>query len=137
MIAREESEMTVWLTTMEMGCALEAELDELIEERDVREGRRTGRWIAPQIESCIVGVENGQRMTADGEDQGDVTLQEGLRTMRVDWCNPNEKGKPKEGERVWQLVMRWESESERLMAKEPQVLEDVDLELEIGEGYGS
>ena len=33
--------------------------------------------------------------------------------------------------------MRWESELERLMAKEPQVLEDVDVELEIGEGYGS
>ena len=31
--------------------------------------------------------------------------------------------------------MRWESESEPLMAKEPRVLEDVDVELEIGEGF--
>ena len=135
MIALEESEMTVWLTTKEMGYALEAESDELIEERDEREGRRTGRWIAPQIESFIRGIENGPRTTADGEDQGDATLQEELRIMLADWCSPNEKGKPKEGERVRQLVMRWESESEPLMAKEPRVLEDVDVELEIGEGW--
>ena len=32
MIALEESEMTVWLTTKEMGYALEAESDELIED---------------------------------------------------------------------------------------------------------
>ena len=66
---------------------------------------RTGRWIAPQIESFIAGIENGQRMVADGEDRGDATLQEELCTMLADWCNPNEEGKPKEGGRVWHLVM--------------------------------
>ncbi len=35
----------------EMGYALEAESDELIEEKDVREGLQMGRWIVPQIES--------------------------------------------------------------------------------------
>ena len=38
----EDLKMTAWLTTKEMGCVLEAESDELVEERDVTEGRRTG-----------------------------------------------------------------------------------------------
>ena len=40
-----------WLTSKQMGYALEAELDEVIEalERDKPEGRQMGRWISPPM----------------------------------------------------------------------------------------
>ena len=43
-----EGDMALWLTTGEMGHALAAEDAELVEERDVLEGRETGLWIAPR-----------------------------------------------------------------------------------------
>jgi len=119
MMVLEEPEMTVWLTTKEMGSALAAEVDELIEERGVREGRRTGRWIAPQIEAFIVELESGRHITREAGGEEDATLQEELSTMLADLCNPHEDGKLEDGEKVRNLVLRWESASEPLMAKEP------------------
>ena len=135
MMRLEETEMVVWLTTKEMGHALEAEVDELIEERDVREGRREGRWIAPQIEAFIVESKSGRHMARDAGGEEDASLQEELNTMLDDWCNPHGEGKREDGEKKRKLLLRWESASEPLMAKDPRVIKDTNVEIKMGEEW--
>ena len=127
-----EDDMTVWLTTREMGFALTAEQDELAEAKDDLEGKPTGRWIAPQIEKFLRKLKAGEeRMNVDDEQEQARMYAEAL-TMLDDWGNPN-------GERVAQResdentkIGEWESVSEPMVAKEPKVIRDVDINLEMG-----
>ena len=130
-----EDDMTVWLTTREMGFALAAEQDELAEAKDDLEGKPTGRWIAPQIEKFLRKLKAGEeRMNVDDEQEEARMYAEAL-TMLDDWGNPN-------GERVARResdestkIGEWESASEPMVAKEPKVIRDVDINLEIGQSW--
>ena len=72
--ALAEIDMMLWLTTGEMGYALEAEHTELVEERDAREGRETGRWVAPQIEVFLSGLQEDMAQLETGGQQEESTL---------------------------------------------------------------
>ena len=72
--ALAENDMMLWLTTGEMGYALEAEHTELVEERDAREGRETGRWVAPQIEVFLSGLQEGMAQLETGGQREESTL---------------------------------------------------------------
>ena len=86
--ALAEDDMMLWPTTDEMGYALEAEHTELVEERDALEGRETGRWVAPQIEVFLVGLQEGVAQLEVGGQQEESTLRTELLTMLADWGNP-------------------------------------------------
>ena len=87
--AMAEGDMILWLTTGEMGHALAAEDAELVEERDVRAGRETGRWIAPQIEEFISTLREGASQLEADERQEESTLRVELLTMLADWGQPH------------------------------------------------
>jgi hypothetical protein len=107
----------------------------LIEERDVREGRREGRWIAPQIEAFMVESKSGRHMARDTGGEEDASLQEELNTMLDDWCNPHGEGKREDGEKKRKLLLRWESASEPLLTKDPRVIKDTNVEIKMGEEW--
>ena len=132
--AMAEGDMILWLTTGEMGHALAAEDAELVEERDVRAGRETGRWIAPQIEEFISTLREGASQLEADERQEESTLRVELLTMLADWGQPHPQrnAETAQDRQVRKCVMDWESESVPLAAREPQVIEDVDVRLEAG-----
>ena len=119
----DEQEMEVWLTTGQMGYPLETEQDEIRHWRDEIEGKRTGRWLAPQISTFLASSDTLHE---------DRSFEEELRVLHAEWSVFRES---QTVERSRGATGPWESTSQPLVARDPRIIKDVDIKARIGRDW--
>ena len=117
--------MEVWLTTGQMGFAVEREEDELGAEEDLAAQIPTSRYLAPQISAFI------QRLREQGTTTMPADIWEALEALEDTWGRGDEEtqvdGRPRK--------RRWEKPSCPLAMQDPRYLPEVSLSQQLGKNW--
>ena len=145
-----EANKRLWLTTREMGFALEREDNEVEEARDRKDGKRTARKLAPRASEFI------ERWCRETEDPGlgRWGLKEEAQQLQDEWGEMSEPeqrqpdtrwipgieyedGDIRKGNvvRERRRERQWEKCSTPLARADPKKLPDVDLRIRVGENW--
>jgi hypothetical protein len=142
-----------WLTTSQMGWALTREENELVNEKDEREGKPVARQLAPMISKFIraqwesKGVENV-------DDERRQLLEEAMELDHI-WGVWEGEKEPTDVHQKWirqpsqsgndmrhhvrvhasHREQEWESPSASLIEQDPEVIPDVDIAAQVGKDF--
>jgi hypothetical protein len=140
----------LWLTTSQMGWALTREENELVNEKDEREGKPVARQLAPMISKFI----RAQWESKEMENVDDERLQLLEEAMELDhiWGVWEGEKEPTDVHQKWirqpsqsgndmrhhvrvhasHREQEWESPSASLIEQDPEVIPDVDIAAQVG-----
>jgi hypothetical protein len=153
LLSSQPDDMKRWLTTGQMGWALTREENEVVNEKDEREGKPVARQLAPMISTFIRAKwESGE--LEDMEDEERLILEEAMELDHI-WGAWEEEKEPTNASRKWvrqssqskndmrhhvevhasHREKEWESPSASLIEKDPEVVPDVDIAAQVGRDF--
>jgi hypothetical protein len=153
LLRSQPEDTTRWLTTSQMGWALTREENEIINEKDEREGKPVGRQLAPMISTFIRAQwESGE--LEDVDDERRQILEEAVELDHT-WGVWEAEKEPTNAHRKWirqpsqsgndmrhhievhasHREKEWKSPSASLIEKDPEVVPDVDIAAHAGRDF--
>jgi hypothetical protein len=153
LLRSQPEDTTRWLTTSQMGWALTREENEIINEKDEREGKPVARQLAPMISTFIRAqwesreledVDDERRQILEGAAELDHIwgVWEGekeLTNVPREWIRqPSQSGNDMRHHLEVHASHRekeWESPSASLIYKDPEVVPDVDIAAHVGRDF--
>ena len=153
LLSFQPEDMKRWLTTSQMGWALTREENEVVNQKDEREGKPVARQLAPMISAFIRAQwESGD--LEDVEDEKRRILEEAMELDHI-WGVWEEEKEPIKAPHKWikqssqsgndmrhhvevhasHRVMEWESPSASLIEQDPDVVPDVDIAAQVGRDF--
>jgi hypothetical protein len=142
-----------WLTTSQMGWALTREENEVVNEKDEREGKPVARQLAPMISTFIRGQWESEEMENVNDERRQI-LEEAME-LDLTWGVWEEEKEPTNAHRKWirqpsqsgnnmrhhvevhasHREQGWESPSASLIEQDPEVVPDVDIAAQVGKDF--
>ncbi len=145
--------MKRWLTTSQMGWALTRKENEVVNDKDEREGKPVARQLAPII-STFIRAQCESEELEDVEDERRRILEEAMELHHT-WGVWEEEKEPTNAPHKWirqssqsgndirhhvevhasHREKEWESPSASLIEKDPEVVPDVDIAAQVGRDF--
>jgi ribonuclease HI len=142
-----------WLTTSQMGWALTREENELVNEKDEREGKPVARQLAPMISKFIRAQWESEGME-NVDDERRQLLEEAMELDHI-WGVWEGEKEPTDVHQKWirqpsqsgndmrhhvrvhasHREQEWESPSASLIEQDPEVIPDVDIAAQVGKDF--
>jgi hypothetical protein len=142
-----------WLTTSQMGWALTREENELVNEKDEREGKPVAQQLAPMISKFIRAQWESQEME-NVDDERRQLLEEAMELDHI-WGVWEGEKEPTDEHQKWirqpsqsgndmrhhvrvhasHREQEWESPSASLIEQDPEVVPDVDIAAQVGKDF--
>jgi hypothetical protein len=142
-----------WLTTSQMGWALTREENELVNEKDEREGKPVARQLAPMISKFIRAQWESKEME-NVDDERRQLLEEAMELDHI-WGVWEGEKEPTDVHQKWirqpsqsgndmrhhvrvhasHREQEWESPSASLIEQDPEVIPDVDIAAQVGKDF--
>jgi hypothetical protein len=153
LLRSQPEDTTRWLTTRQMGWALTREENEIINEKDEREGEPVARQLAPMISTFIRAQwESGE--LEDVDDERRQILEEAAELDHI-WGVWDAEEEPTNVPSRWirqpsrnrddmrhhveahasHREKEWESPSASLIEQDPEVVPDVDIAVQVGRDF--
>jgi len=153
LLSVQPEDVKQWLTTSQMGWALTREENEVVNEKDDREGKPVARQLAPMISTFIRAQWESKEME-NVDDERRQLLEEAMEIDHI-WGVWEEEKKPIDVHRKWirqpsqsgndmrhhvevhasHREQEWESPSASLIEQDPEVVPDVDIATQVGKRF--
>ena len=141
--------VTIWLTTAEMGFSLTEEQDDVVCAQDVKEGKITDRFLAPEISRFVADM---RRMVGTGSDTDRQTtdVRGKLEDLHQRWgranMTPNSENIKEQADSEAKVIMRfiriiqqkdlpWERDSIARAANDPEHIPDCNVKATVGQHF--
>ena len=140
--AAEDGIAAIWLTTAEMGFSLTEEQDEVVCAKDGKEGKITGRFLAPAISRFATDTRSMNRQPEDVQRELENLHQRWGRTNTITYSENIKEQADKEAkvtEKFIRIIQRkdlpWERDSIARAANDPEHIPDCNVNATVGRHF--